>query len=436
MANVKISDLTPAAGVADANEFEINEAGTSKKVTGTQISSYVRGDIVTADISDVSVTATELSYVEGVTSAIQTQLDAKIDETSATGSAVLPSGTTAQRDGSPAAGYIRFNSTDNTFEGYDGSEWWPFAGEGAGPLAGFRNAIINGNFDHWQRGTSFTANAYGADRWINLVIGTAATQSRQAFTLGQTDVPNEPEYFCRTVVSSVAGAGNLALLGQRIEGVRSFAGQTVTLSFWAKADAAKNIAVEFGQIFGFGGSPSTAVTGIGVTTLALTTAWQKFTVTVAVPSISGKTLGTSNADYLYMFLWFDAGSDWDARTNSLGQQSGTFDIAQVQLEAGSVATPFERRPVGTELALCQRYYQVGAHNWSLYGLAGWGYTVPLSFRTDMRAIPSISQTVSGLVNMASTGIAALGSSGAALEGQLSAAGNSFYASSWKADAEL
>jgi len=123
MANVKISDLTPASGVADANEFEINEAGSSKKVTGTQISSYVRGDIVTADISDVSVTSTELGYVEGVTSAIQTQLNAKIEETAATGSAVLPAGTDAQRDGSPAAGYIRFNTTNDSFEGYDGTEW-------------------------------------------------------------------------------------------------------------------------------------------------------------------------------------------------------------------------------------------------------------------------------------------------------------------------
>ena len=55
-------------------------------------------------------------------------------------------------------------------------------------------------------------------------------------------------------------------------------------------------------------------------------------------------------------MFFDAGSNYNSRTDSLGQQSGTFDIAQVQLEEGSVATPFEVRPIGTELALCQRYY--------------------------------------------------------------------------------
>ncbi|MGC5808680.1 hypothetical protein [Ralstonia pseudosolanacearum] len=62
-------------------------------------------------------------------------------------------------------------------------------------------------------------------------------------------------------------------------------------------------------------------------------------------------------DYLAVLFWFDAGSNFNARTNSLGQQTGTFDIAQVQLEAGVAATPFELRPWAAETLLCQRYYQ-------------------------------------------------------------------------------
>jgi hypothetical protein len=93
------------------------------------------------------------------------------------------------------------------------------------------------------------------------------------------------------------------------------------------------MAVEFLQSFGTGGSPSATVTAIGVTTCALTTAWQKFTIPVSIPSISGKTLGTNNDDFLGVMFWMDAGSSFNARTNSLGQQSGTFDIAQVQFEA-------------------------------------------------------------------------------------------------------
>jgi hypothetical protein len=225
-----------------------------------------------------------------------------------------------------------------------------------GPLAGFRNAIINGNFDIWQRGTSFTGNEFGADRWGHSRLGTTHTATQQAFTLGQTDVPGEPTYYCRTVVSSVGGSSNFSVLLQAIEDVRSFAGQQVTISFWAKADATKNIAVDLAQFFGTGGSPSAEVTAIGTTKVSIGTTFQKVTVTATIPSISGKTLGTNNNHYLTLKIWFDAGSDFNARTDSLGQQSGTFEIAQVQVEPGPVATPFERRPIGTELALCQRYF--------------------------------------------------------------------------------
>jgi hypothetical protein len=225
-----------------------------------------------------------------------------------------------------------------------------------GPLAGMRNAIINGNFDIWQRGTSFTGSEYGADRWTHRRSGTTHTATRQAFTLGQTDVPGEPTYFCRTVVSSVAGAGNLSRLDQQIESVRTFAGQQITFSFWAKADATKNIAVQLQQIFGSGGSPSAEV-NFGLAKVSIGTSWQKVTVTATVPSISGKTLGTNDNDSLVAIIWFDAGSTFNSFTDSLGQQSGTFDIAQVQVEPGPIATTFERRPIGTELSLCQRYFE-------------------------------------------------------------------------------
>ena len=264
-----------------------------------------------------------------------------------------------------------------------------------------RNKLVNGNFDVWQRGTS-GSSGHVADRWNNGLSGSTAAITQQAFTLGQTDVPNEPTYFHRVVVTSSAGAGNYAILVQSVEDVRTLAGQTATLSFWAKADAAKNIAVELAQNFGSGGSPSSAVTAIGVTTVALTTSWQKFTVTVTVPSISGKTLGTTaNTSKLDINFWFDAGSDYNSRTNSLGQQSGTFDIAQVQLEVGDTATPFEHRSYSQELALCQRYYmrwqpKVNGGSTS-YPFIGWGYATSstaanygISTPTTMRATPTVS----------------------------------------------
>jgi hypothetical protein len=260
----------------------------------------------------------------------------------------------------------------------------------SGPLAGFRNAIINGNFDFWQRGTSFTATGYGSDRWFHAVVGSTQSVTRQSFTLGQTDVPGEPLYFCRTVVTSVAGVGNYVLLAQRLEGVRSFAGQQVTVSFWAKADSTKNISVDFQQSFGTGGSPSAIVRGIGAVKVSIGTSWQKITVTTTLPSLSGKTIGSNLNDTAQLDIWFEAGSNWNTSTDSLGQQSGTFDIAQVQIEPGPVATPFEKRPQQVELALCQRYFQVISVGTRGYQGAGSFIGSDYNFVVAMRGVPILT----------------------------------------------
>tara|TARA_R100001460_G_scaffold13158_2_gene29867 strand:+ start:117 stop:1160 length:1044 start_codon:yes stop_codon:yes gene_type:complete len=208
-----------------------------------------------------------------------------------------------------------------------------------------KNLIINGNYDIWQRGTSFTSSGYHADRWNTTVSGTGTTTiSRQAFALGQTDVPNEPKYYARISKSSgVSGATGGDVMVQRIESVRTLAGQTGTLSFYAKASESTTIDFFLKQHFGTGGSPSADVdktpTGVSVTT-----SWQKFTVTQAFDSISGKTIGSNNDDYLEIIMRIDNGSN------------ASVDFAQIQLEKGSLATDFEIRPIGEELSLCQRYF--------------------------------------------------------------------------------
>lgn len=95
MANIKISDLTAASSAVGTHEYEVNESGTSKKVTGSQLSTFILGNITLSDVSDITATAaevnlldgvtattTELNYVDGVTSSIQTQLNAKASSTS------------------------------------------------------------------------------------------------------------------------------------------------------------------------------------------------------------------------------------------------------------------------------------------------------------------------------------------------------------------
>jgi hypothetical protein len=76
MANVKISQLPGAGAALGTQEFEVNESGLSKKVTGSQLSNYVRGQVTLNDLG-VTSTSSELNYTDGVTSAIQTQLDGK-----------------------------------------------------------------------------------------------------------------------------------------------------------------------------------------------------------------------------------------------------------------------------------------------------------------------------------------------------------------------
>lgn len=207
--------------------------------------------------------------------------------------------------------------------------------------AALRNRIRNGDFQIWQRGTSFTADGVGADGWrITLGTGGAATVTRQAFTLGQTDVPGEPTYYMRWVHGT--NSSSAPTLAQRVEGVRTLAGQSATVSFYAKAGGSLSVGGVLRQNFGTGGSPSSDVdTSLG--SFSVTTSWARYTATVSVPSISGKTLGTA-ADFLELRLTGPTGATY------------TLEVADVQVEPGASATAYERRSFADELARCQRYF--------------------------------------------------------------------------------
>jgi hypothetical protein len=218
---------------------------------------------------------------------------------------------------------------------------------------GLINRIINGAFQVWQRGTSQTTSGYGsADRWSNNHSGSTKTTSQQSFDTDQTAVPGNPKNFLRTVVSTASSSSSYVQAIQKIEDLQQFSGETVTLSFWAKADAAKNIAVELREDENDGSG------ALGhYFTAALTTSWQKFTITQTITAISTSVTLGANSN-LGVVFWFDAGTNFSSANPITGNQSGTFDISQVQLEKGSTATSFDYRPYGTELALCQRYYSL------------------------------------------------------------------------------
>lgn len=234
-------------------------------------------------------------------------------------------------------------------------------GGGVPPFTAGKNKIINGDFFVNQRGftTTSTSNTYGFDRWFIGFSGGTVTYSAQTFTLGSAPVAGyEGTNFARVVTASQSAAGDFAYLQQRMENVRTFAGQTVTVSFWAKAaTGTPSVGVVLEQQFGTGGS-GTVVTSGG--TAAITTSWARYFKTISVPSLSGKTIGTGTVA-LNLGLMTSVGTTISAAGYpAVGIQNATIDFWGVQVEAGNVATPFTTA-TGTiqgELAACQRYYQI------------------------------------------------------------------------------
>jgi hypothetical protein len=266
------------------------------------------------------------------------------------------------------------------------------------PFAAGKNKIINGDFSIWQRGTTFTnpgTTAYTADRWRVQQDGTGATRtvSQQTFTPGTAPVAGyESQYFVRYAVSVVGTGNTFQNFEYNQEDIRTFAGQTVTWSFWAKADTSRVVALLYRTDFGTGGS---APNQYSVGSVTLSTSWTRYSFTYAVPSVAGLTIGTSSY------------GSWIFRPTAATAQ--TIDIWGVQIEAGTAATPFQTASgtMGGDLALCQRYCVAYGKNSGdtvqANALSGMGsttgateYLVAYYHPVKMRAIPTL--TYSGTSN--------------------------------------
>jgi len=262
------------------------------------------------------------------------------------------------------------------------------------PDVAAKNMFANGILDVWQRGAGpFTSNGYTCDGIRAESSGSSHSVSQQTFTLGQTTVPYSPRYYRRNVVTSSAGAANYSNDQFRIEGVEKSSGRSITVQFWAKADTAKNIAIEGVQNFGTGGSPSSAVNAISPQLVALTTGWVLYSATLTFPSVSGKTLGSNGDDYFGIIVWMDAGSDYNSRTATLGQQSGTFDMGEIQIEDSGLVSAFEVARPGEDYARCRRYLRYMSSIQIRVGTASPTYAISHTVNTEgLRATPSVSFT--------------------------------------------
>jgi hypothetical protein len=252
-----------------------------------------------------------------------------------------------------------------------------------GSMAGGKNALINGAFDYWQRGTSFTLTAggtYTSDRWSATRQNGAGTVTRKSFPVDSSTVPNSAPNFL-SFNQSTAATDYAPNIVQNIEDVRTFAGQTVTLSFYAKASKSIALSLFVYQNNGGGGGQ----TGLSPTVIGTaTTSWSRISYTFAMPSVSGLTISAGSMTQMYLQMPLS--------------DTYTVDFSQVQLEVGSVATSFSRAG-GTlqgELAACQRYYYRqngagGANNAFAYqGVASATTTalIQIPLLTEMRVSPT------------------------------------------------
>lgn len=234
-------------------------------------------------------------------------------------------------------------------------------------LGNRQNYIINGSMNVIQRGTSFSFGAgitgYTADRWkVSQAGGGYSTVTTvNDFVAGAAEVGGGAVKFTRvTLTPASPGVGSYCVFQQHIEDIRLLAGKTVTVSFYVRASTGPvGLAIEFEQFFGTGGSPS-ALVQTAPQKVTVTTSWQKVTATFTVPSITGKTLGTSpNTHHTSLLLWMGAGSNWNSRTDTLGNHLGAvyYDFTKIRVDEGPSAAQWVDVPYQDELFECQRYFQ-------------------------------------------------------------------------------
>ncbi len=253
----------------------------------------------------------------------------------------------------------------------------PATGVNPATLPGFRNRIINGGMAIDQRNsgaaqtfTAAAALAYAVDRWYGYCTGANVTGQRVAGSGA-----NQYRYQF-TGAASVTGIG----FGQRIEKANSIdlAGSTATLS----VDLANSLLTTVNWTAYYANTDDTFGTLASPTRTQIATG--SFTVNGTVTRYS-TPISIPAAATTGIEVVFSVGA----------QTSGTWTIGNVQLEAGAVATTFERRPIATELAACQRYFFSAPSGWMFgiaYGLAGYnaGLTACGDFPVTMRSVPTSS----------------------------------------------
>jgi hypothetical protein len=284
----------------------------------------------------------------------------------------------------------------------------------ADSLQGFRNRILNGGMviDQRNAGASLTNVSNGAFITDRFQYDRAGLGITAEFTASQsTDAPtgfrNSLKLDTTTAQTLGASGGTYIGISHKVEGfnMADLAGGTATLSFRVKATKTGTYSV----VLKNSGSDQNFV---GEYTVSASNTWEEKTVSIPAIPTAG-TWNYTNGTGLQVFFCLAVADDVGTATigswissnvfGSVNNVEGAdntandFYITGVQLEAGSVATPFERRPYGTELALCQRYYyqMVSPSASEKYFASGFYYSTGLfaatySFPVTMRTAPTLA----------------------------------------------
>ena len=238
--------------------------------------------------------------------------------------------------------------------------------QNGGQLAGFRNQIINGSALFDQRNgvgnfttASATKDVYGPDRWA--VFYGAAFKMRALKSTGALALPGAGNVFQITSQNfNIAQLVELPVTGENAPFVQN---STWTLSFDARSESGSACNVDLYTSFGKGKRGNATTSRKEGTVSVVNGAWNRYSITFKITDAA-----LADADNLKVQLTGGNGT----ATNLL--------FANVQLEPGPVATPFEHRPIGIELALCQRFYQARSS----------GTVNAADLRPTMRAAPTIA----------------------------------------------
>lgn len=305
----------------------------------------------------------------------------------------------------------------------------------------FHNPLINVN----QRGLGpFTiVGATTSDRWL-MSNGTGDTMTVNATPITAPDRVSLGDESIRFALgctfTGAANAGSYVQIVQRIESVLRLSGKTITVSFYANSSVSgMKIGVSSYINYGTGGSPSASVISNGQSvTLGTTPAWSRQSVTLTLPSIAGKAIGTNNDDYTQISIWFSSGSTNAAAAGNVGVQSGYVGLWGLQCELGSTATPLERPDPQQDLAKCQRFYQFGYILNVAYAPAGGTVAIFMPFPVPMRSLnPAITPSSITYSNASSLSIAtAWVGVGMSYQFIVTAAGTGSVQANWSASADL